>query len=80
MGRKNYVVLPTAGRRMQLFHLIFTEPGVHLLGHPCTPRGGRDGWMDERALCIAHHQDAQKSRDEPSLGSTCELKYYHAEE
>ena len=20
---------------LQLFHLIFTEPGVHLLGHPC---------------------------------------------
>ena len=45
-----------------------------------SPRGGRDGWMDERALCIAHHQDAEKSRDGPSLGSTGELKYSHAEE
>ena len=35
MKRKNYVLLPAAGRRMQLFHIIFTEPGVHLLGHPC---------------------------------------------
>ena len=35
MKRKNCVLLPAAGRRAQLFHLIFTEPGVHLLVHPC---------------------------------------------
>ena len=35
MTRKNCVLLPAAGRRAQLFHLIFTEPGVHLLVHPC---------------------------------------------
>ena len=35
MRRKNYVLLLAAGRRTQLFHLIFTKPGVHLLGHPC---------------------------------------------
>ena len=28
--------LPTAGRKTQLFHLIFTQPGTHLLEHPCT--------------------------------------------
>ena len=33
---KSSVLLPTAGRRTQLFLLIFTEPGFHLLGHPCT--------------------------------------------
>ena len=36
--------LPAAGRRTQLFHLVFTEPGVHLLVHPCIAiysiRGG----------------------------------------
>ena len=36
MRRKNCILLPAAGRRTQLFHPIFTEPGVHLLGHPCT--------------------------------------------
>ena len=35
MKRKNCVLLPAAGRRAKLFHLIFTEPGVHLLVHPC---------------------------------------------
>ena len=35
MKRKHCVLLPAAGRRKQLSHLIFTEPGVHLLGHPC---------------------------------------------
>ena len=33
--RNNCVLLPAANSRTQLFHLIFTEPGVHLLGHPC---------------------------------------------
>ena len=28
--------MPAAGRRTQLFHLIFTEPGDHTLAHPCT--------------------------------------------
>ena len=28
--------LPTAGRRAKLFHLIFTQPGAHLLEIPCT--------------------------------------------
>ena len=36
MRSKNCVLLPAAGRRTQLFHLIFTEPGAHLLVHPCT--------------------------------------------
>ena len=36
MRRKNCVPLPAAGTRTQLLHLIFTEPGVHLLGHPCS--------------------------------------------
>ena len=33
---KNCVLSPAAGRRTQLFHLIFTEPGVHLSGHLCS--------------------------------------------
>ena len=28
--------LPSVGRRMQFFLLIFTEPGKHALAHPCT--------------------------------------------
>ena len=27
--------IPTAGRRKQLFHVIFTQPGAHLLEIPC---------------------------------------------
>ena len=38
MRRKNCVLLPAAGKRTQLFHLTFTEPWVHLLGHPCIYR------------------------------------------
>ena len=30
------VLPPTAGRRTQLFLLIFTEPGNRTLAHPCT--------------------------------------------
>ena len=36
LGEKVAFCLPTTGRRMQLFHLIFTKPGAHLLVHPCT--------------------------------------------
>ena len=32
---KNYVLLPVAGRKMEFFHLIFTEPGRSLLVLPC---------------------------------------------
>ena len=30
--------LPSGGRRTQLFHLIFTQPGAHLLVHHSTVR------------------------------------------
>ena len=33
--------LPAAGRRTQFFLFIITEPGVHLLGHPCRERKSR---------------------------------------
>ena len=46
MRRKNCFILPAAGRRTQIFHLKITEPGVFLLGHPCTP------WVHELA-CTA---------------------------
>ena len=35
MRWKNCVLQPAAGKRTQLFHLIFTAPGVHLLVQPC---------------------------------------------
>ena len=31
----NCVLLPAAGRRTQLFQLIFTEPRAHHIVHPC---------------------------------------------
>ena len=36
LGEKVAFCLPSAGRRTQLFQLIFSQPGVHLLEHPCT--------------------------------------------
>ena len=38
LGEKVAFCLPTAGRREQLFHLIFTQPGAHLLEIPCICR------------------------------------------
>ena len=38
MRWKSCVLLPAAGRRTQLFHLIFTDPGDHLLVHTCRAR------------------------------------------
>ena len=35
MRRKNCVLLPAAGKRMQYFHLMFTKPGRSLLAEPC---------------------------------------------
>ena len=31
------VILPAAGRRTQIFHLMFTEPGMDQKVHPCIP-------------------------------------------
>ena len=33
---KSCVLLPAAGIRTQLFHLIFSEPGVYGFADPCT--------------------------------------------
>ena len=35
LGEKVAFFLPTAGRRTQFFHLIFTQPGKGLLVQPC---------------------------------------------
>ena len=35
-GERVVFCLPEAGRRMQLFHPIFTQPGSHLLKHLCV--------------------------------------------
>ena len=35
LGEKAAFCLPAVGRRTQLFHLIFTQPGAYLLEHPC---------------------------------------------
>ena len=34
MKKKSCVLLPAAGRRTQVFHLIFTEPGKRTLARP----------------------------------------------
>ena len=39
LGEQVAFCLPSAGRRTQLFHLIFTKPGAHLLVHPCRASG-----------------------------------------
>ena len=36
LGEKVALCLPTAGRRTQFFHPIFTQPGKHSLEVPCT--------------------------------------------
>ena len=35
---KSCVLLPAAGRRMQRFILLFSEPGVHGIADPCSIR------------------------------------------
>ena len=35
LGAKVAFCSPAAGKRMQFLNPIFTEPGVHLLVHPC---------------------------------------------
>ena len=44
LGEKVAFCLPSAGRKTQFDHLIFTQPGARLLEHPCIARcrlGGR---------------------------------------
>ena len=38
LGEKVAFCLPTGVNGEQLFHLIFTQPGVHLLGMSCMLR------------------------------------------
>ena len=51
MRRENCAFLPAAGRRTQLFHVIFTEPGAHHKVHPCTHVVVGHGVPDRAALC-----------------------------
>ena len=62
MWWKSCVLLPAAGKRTQLFHLIFTEPGTHTLAHPCTcpslsletqPKTEREGKQRRKEIAIA---------------------------
>ena len=36
LGKKVAFCLPTAGRRSQFYHPMFTQPGKHSLEVPCT--------------------------------------------
>ena len=38
LGEKVAFCLPTAGRRTQFYHLIFTQPGKHSLEVPCSDK------------------------------------------
>ena len=65
---KNCVHLHAAGRRTQLFHHIFTEPGVHLIGHPCilnwySPKV----WSSLRKNSIVPTDALPQGRREPQL-------------
>ena len=42
LGEKVAFWLPTAGRRMQFFHLIFTQPWKGLLVQPCKSKRKKD--------------------------------------
>ena len=53
LGEKVAFCLPTAGRRTQLFHLIFTQPGVHLLEIPCTLRVRKSN-QNKATQCTRH--------------------------
>ena len=47
MRIKSCVLLPSAGRKTQLFILIFMEPGICGLADPCRLR---DGWTDQAEI------------------------------
>jgi len=49
LGEKVAFCLPTAGRRTQFFHPIFTQPGKHSLEVPCTLMRHKIGNLD---LCF----------------------------
>ena len=35
LGEKVAFCFPSEGRKTQFFHLMFIQPGAHLLEHPC---------------------------------------------
>ena len=79
LGKEVALCLPSAGRRAQLFHLIFTQPGAHLLEIPCITgkyvpnnlHSLADGSAEEESRAVevrVHHGDA----DEDDVGQVGE--------
>ena len=56
---KSCVLLPAAGRRTQLFHLIFTEPGVCGFAYPCSPNPN----ADTSAVTTNNAEDRQSEKE-----------------
>ena len=65
--KKVALCLPSAGRRTRHIHLSFTQPGAHLLQHPCKifesvrneviAAGGKQEWsnfMIQEVLSFSH--------------------------
>ena len=38
LGEKVAFCFPSAGKKMQLFHLIFIQRGANLIEHPCKAK------------------------------------------
>ena len=70
MRRKNCVLVPAAGRKTQLFNLIFTEHGKRTLAHPCmTVHWSLYGLLQPPILLdieILLKKTARKNIDHPS--------------
>ena len=52
MRRKNFVVLPAACRKTQLFHLIFTEPAIPVLRSKFRAHGKEEEDMQRAGLFL----------------------------
>ena len=69
---ENCVLLPAAGWRTHLFHIIFTEPGAHHEVHPCTGFSSEIGtklrdWAVGQAVGSCYSRAALSSSDSKTL-------------
>ena len=69
LGGNAAFCLPMTGRRTQLFHLIFTQPGAHLLVHPCTDPIGATLQFDDSIPVGPTSASASGERAEADRGA-----------
>ena len=82
MMSNNCVLLPAAGRRMQLFALIFSEPGVRGLADPCREegavrrscRGRHDGSFGIGVRSVHFREGSIQSEDREQAWILCMLE------